>query len=119
MIKSKEIAKILGVTYLEYENCRDTHFGLWCNRQAIIRAIPLRKLQTNDYLFNWYCEQWLKNVELPFFVQVSDYLEADINDREHFMDLLLQCAEEIENYYPKPIINNIRKQQKTTGHGQG
>lgn len=112
MIKSKEIAKTLGITYLQYENCRDTHFGLWCNNQAMARAIPLRKLQTNDHLFNWYCDMWLKNVELPFYMQLQDYIQAGINDKEKFMDLFLQCAEELDKLYPKPILNIIIRQLK-------
>ena len=55
---------------------------------------------------------WLKHVELPFYMQVHDYLQAGIKDPEHFMDLFLQCADELDKLYPKPILNAIKKQLK-------
>ena len=112
MKKSKELAKAMGITYLEYENCRDTHFGLWCNHYSVQHAVPLRTLQTNDHLFNWFCDMWLRHVELPFYMQIMPYLEAGIEDPQTVQDLFMEHTDAIKGFYPKPLLNTIKKQFK-------
>lgn len=102
----------MGITYLAYENCRDTHFGMWCNKFAQEHAIPLRYMQLNDHLFNWYCEQWQKLVELPFYMDHEDYLTAGIRDEQNLQDLFLQYTDAIEEIYPKVLLRNIADRHK-------
>jgi len=72
-------------------------------------ALPLRALTTHDVLYNWYCHQWNVYVENAFYNDNKEYFEAGINDPENFQKLFMDYPKTIEKYYPKPILNTIKK----------
>ncbi|WP_425628831.1 hypothetical protein [Cellulophaga lytica] len=114
MKKRDTIHKAMGITYLAYENCIDTHFNDWCRKYSFCYAIPLRKLVVNDHLYNWYCDQWIQKVELPFYLDHQDYLEAGIIEVNAYQDLLLQYADVLQTFYPKMLLLQLKKEHNKT-----
>lgn len=120
MKKNEHIRKVIGTTKITYNNTIDQYFNLWCAKYAQQRALPLRKLVTNESLYKWYLGQWLQKVELPFYIDNRDYMEAGIFEPGKFQDLYLSYAETVENYYPQPILNriaNAHKKHQLQAHG--
>lgn len=113
MKKSETIRKALGITALGYQNCIDAHFQVWCSRYAYKEALPLAKMVGNDLLQNWYHDQWLHRVELPFYADNLDFLQSGIRDEDNFQDLLLAYTDDILEIWPQSLFDAIRRSTKT------
>lgn len=113
MRKADEICKAMGITRLRYENCRENFYMKWCSAHADARALPLRTLLRSEALHTWFCDQWSRRVELPFYQDHQEYLEAGLQDYGHLQDLFLIYAEEIDNYYPKPLLETLASNYKS------
>ncbi|MDO6808117.1 hypothetical protein Q4603_05840 [Zobellia galactanivorans] len=107
MRKQEQIRKALGLTSTAYQNCKDTHFTMWCNRYAQLYAMPLLKMIGNDHLQNWYDDQWKHKVELPFYMDHEDYIDAGIEDIDNMQDLFLEYPENIMAVWPQTLLENI------------
>lgn len=113
MIKSETIRKAMGISALAYQNSIDTHFHLWCNKYAEEFALPLGKMAGDDYLQNWYRDQWTHKVELPFYIQYRDYLEAGIEAKGTMQDFFLEYPDAILEIFPKSLFDNLKRSLKT------
>lgn len=117
MRKNEIIRKLLGITQMGYENCRDAHFQMWCNKYATLFALPLCKMAGDDHLINWYADEWKRRVELPFYMDNKNLIDAGIEDNDTYQDLFLAYPENINGHYPQTLFNDLRKRyvkQKTT-----
>lgn len=113
MEKIKIIHRALGITFLSYENCRDTHFNMWCNKYAVLYALPLKAMVSNDHIYNWFCQVWQHQVETPFCKDNRAYIEAKVNDPHNFQDLFLQYTDVVMNYYPNALLLDLKQQHKS------
>tara|TARA_R110002051_G_scaffold292807_1_gene357731 strand:+ start:415 stop:771 length:357 start_codon:yes stop_codon:yes gene_type:complete len=118
MNRHKIIRAALDIPYLAYDNFRTQCFEKWCNEYAFRWALPQRRLTTNDYLYNWYCDQWIKDVENQFYEDFRPYLEKGINDPDTFLELFVKYPKTIEKHYPKAILQTIRKEIKATAYNE-
>lgn len=100
------VLHILEMQYAQYDNYRHEEFVQWCIHTAHTQYLPLKLLVSNDYLLNWYHDQWLNRVELPFLDQFACY--SHISDRTAQRDLLDLFPQEIIGTYPSAILNKIR-----------
>lgn len=116
MSKNETIRKALGITYLVYDNFRSTCFENWCAIYASKEALPQRKLICNDYLYNWYCDQWVQLVEEVFYSDHKDYLESSVEAPDTFQDLFFEYPKTIERTWPQALLKMIRKDVKTKSH---
>jgi hypothetical protein len=116
MNTNEKIRKALGITYTMYDNFRAACYEAWCKKYADIHALPYRALSTNDYLYNWYCDQWIIYVENQFFKDNQTLIESELNDPDTFQDLILTYPEEIERFYPNQIIYNIKNKYKNDNY---
>src|SRR5690606_29266913 len=71
-----KIFNALGLSYLRYDNFRETCFLLWAQKYAQEFAISLRALAIHDGLRNWYQDQWMEYVEKPFYRNYSEFFES-------------------------------------------
>lgn len=110
MKKNNIIRKALGnITLLNYENYREAYFNRWCHKYAVLFAIPLKEMVSNDYLQNWYQDQWLQKVELAFYMEYQEYLEEGVDAPDRFMDYFFEYPPKLEKHYPKTLLNMIKK----------
>jgi len=72
----------------------------------------MRDLLRSEALHAWFCDQWRRKVELPFYMDHHEYMEAGLQDFGNFQDLFLMYAEEIDPYFPKPILEAIANRYK-------
>lgn len=114
MRKNEIIRKALGLTQVAYHNIKHAHFSEWCEDRAVELALPSRMLVLDAGLYEWFCDQWVLKVELPFYTDHQDYLEADLNDEDSYQDLFLDYVDAIQGKWPSPIIKRIQKQFKNT-----
>lgn len=113
MRKNDIIRKALGLTYTAYDNCRHAHFQMWCNRYATLYCLPLDAMVKDDHLQNWYHDQWLRKVELAFYVDNQEYLEANITDTGVMQDLFLMYPDNLLQLFPKSLLDDVKKRQDT------
>lgn len=116
MTTNENIRQALGITYLVYDNIRSTCFENWCGLYAYKWALPQRNLTCNDYLYNWYCDQWLKLVENDFYQDHKDYFESGVMDPDTFQDLFMKYPKVIEQNWPQAILKMIKKEVKTKAY---
>lgn len=111
----KALHEILKLDYKSYDDYRFTCFFKWCDFYTEY-GLPLQSMVNNKALYNWYCQQWFGVVELAFKEDFKDYLSANIQDSNTYLELLASYPEAIEKYYPSVIFNMIKeslKPQKT------
>ena len=97
--------------YRDYDALRWEHFINWCYDRSAITFIPVKALMKNDYLLNWYHDQWLLMVEQSFLNDNLDFMSID--SPCIYYELLCSYPDEILNYYPQPLLKMIKKELKT------
>lgn len=113
MRKNHIIRKALGnISLMNYENSKEALFNKWCHHHAFMQALPLRALVSNDYIRNWYDDQWVKLVELAFYMDNKDFIESGVYDPDTFIDLFYTYPETLKEIYPKPLFTSIKKQTR-------
>lgn len=114
MRKNEIIRKALGLTHVAYHNLRHSKYFEWCHKTAIENALPSRLLILDSHLYEWFCDQWLQRVELPFYTDNMDYLEAGLVDEDNYQRLFLDYVDGIVGYWPAPILKRIQRQFKNS-----
>jgi hypothetical protein len=114
MRKNEIIRKAMGLTPVAYHNIRHSYFAEWCEKKAIELALPSRMLVMDSALYDWYCDQWMLKVELPFYTDNQDFLEAELNDVESYQELFLGYIDAAGEHWPSPILKRIHKQFKNS-----
>lgn len=106
-----KLAYYAELTYLQYENLRQQYFLDWCGKIAEQKCIPLEWLAKNDYLKNWFDDQWVTFVEGG----IKKCYDADL-DRDVFTSddvlLMLDIFYCDLQYYPKVLLEKIIKLQR-------
>lgn len=106
-----KLAYYAELTYLQYENLRHQYFLDWCGKIAEQKYIPLEWLSKNDYLKNWFDDQWVALVEGGIKKCYNDGLDRQVFDRDDVLLMLDIFYMDIQ-YYPKVLIEKIIKTQK-------
>lgn len=102
----------MGISALSYQNSIDAHFNIWCSHFAKEYAMPLGEMVRDDYLQNWYRDQWTHKVELAFYTDNRDYLDAGLKDEGNMQDLFLQYAEVLLDVFPKSLFDELKRRTK-------
>ncbi len=107
-----QIAYYLGLNYLQYEAYRNDYFQMYCRYIAPKKGIDYKTLIENDFLKNWFDDQWLLQVEKELKSGFSDYLNAGIMNENDLVYWIHFFAQEIFKYYPHILLKEIRKEYK-------
>ena len=108
MKTTKSILNVLRINYLLYDNFREACFLNWSKKIARNQAISLKALVVHDGLRNWYQDQWLQLVENQFIKENQDFF--DLDQTEAMQDIFFEYPERIENFYPQPLLEIIKKE---------
>ena len=106
-----DIAYTLGYTRLDYINLVDESFNTWCIKIGKTFTIPLRALQVNAKLYNWFIANWERRIVNVFFSQNKEFINANIKAPDHYRDLFFKVKDSpngINNIYPSVIIKQIK-----------
>lgn len=108
------IAKLLGVSKLDFVNYQTQEFSIWCVMHAKKNFIPSRLLDTNEGLFNWYCGNW--EVRLNTFLdEHKDYIDAGVVNSDVYLDLFNDAVPlALQKVYPTTLLEEIKKQHYET-----
>lgn len=106
-----KLAYYAELSYLQYENLRHQYFLDWCGKIAHQKYIPLEWLSRNDYLKNWFDDQWVALVEGGIKRQYNTELDAGIFDKDDVLLMLDTFYLDLQ-YFPKVLIQKIIKTQK-------
>lgn len=107
-----KLAYYAELSYLQYENLRHQYFLEWCGKIAHQKYIPLEWLSKNDYLKNWFDDQWVALVEGGIKKCYDDGLDRKVFTPDDVLLMLDIFCTEIQNYYPKVLLDKIIKDQK-------
>lgn len=104
VIKQK-IQHALKLSEIRYLNTRRVSFEIWAMTFAAQNNVMLEDLTTSQLLWNWYISQY-EMMEFRFYKENADYI--NYLDSEHQLyDVFMIYVREIEDSYPKAIINSI------------
>lgn len=106
MSNTIKVLKMTQMPYLKYDNLRYQHFLEWCKHASQEHHLPLKLLVSNDYLINWYHDQWSTWVEEDFLTENSAYY--NVIDYKSHREVLGIYPREILKVYPSMILNQIR-----------
>lgn len=106
-----KLAYYLEMSYLQYENLRHLYFLDWCKKVAEQKYIPLEALSKNDYLKNWFDDQWLALVENGVKRTYENDIDKGIFNADDIALMLDIFYSEIY-FYPKVLLEKIRKELK-------
>lgn len=106
------INKVLGLNKLDYINMVDGQFNAWCTGLSKSFYIPMRELQKNTVLHNWFINQWNTRIVHVFLKNNNDYISAGI-EGPVYLDLFIQLLNEPNSLlktYPSAIVKKIKQQ---------
>lgn len=106
------ITKKLHIGYKTYSNARLHCFHKWCYLNASRHGLDLAEMVASAPLKNWYFDNWQVHVVSAFLSENAEYLLADIDAPETFIELFFGYPQVLNDIYPKPILNDIKKQLK-------
>ena len=105
-----KIAYFLEMSYLEYEQLRNSYYAYWCSVYADAFFIKEKLLLSNDAIYNWYSEQWQIWVERELFKSYDDYLTAGILNKNELYHIIYILSQEILEKYPITKLKSIKNQ---------
>ena len=101
----------LECSYRQYEALRHVYFLAWCQKvneqKRIVRR--LEDLTNNDYLNNWYDDQWHYLVECSIERYYGKALREGVFDKADVELMIMLSAEDINHVYPKILLQLISK----------
>ena len=104
-----KLAYYAGLNYQEYEQMQSIYFERWCKKVQSCFFIDLETLTANDYLRNWYDDQWCYWVETRMKRRYNDDLDSNIFNEDDVFELIYTYQEDIETY-PITLLKMIQKQ---------
>lgn len=107
------IHRLIGLNKLQYLNYTTFQYNLWCEVLSYIFHVPVRELQANMPLWNWFNKKWELSIVAPFLEENKDYILAGVEHAESFRGLFQDKVNYIfgpNPNYPGPIIKTIREQ---------
>lgn len=113
MKKQVTIHLIIGLNKLQYLNYQTFQYNLWCEVLSNKFYVPVRELQPNTLLWNWFCSKWESTVVTPFLEENEVYISAGIEEPESYWQLFhskISALVGCQPVYPGPIIKAIKKQ---------
>ena len=104
----------LDCSYRQYEALKYGYFLTWCEqvnrKKRIVKR--LERLTGNDYLNNWFDDQWHYYVECDIAYYYGKALREGVFDQSD-IELMIEIAvEQINHIYPKVLLSKIRKELK-------
>lgn len=104
----------LDCSYRQYEALKYGYFLTWCEqvnrKKRIVKR--LERLTGNDYLNNWFDDQWYYYVECDIAYYYGKALREGVFDQSD-IELMIEIAvEQINHIYPKVLLSKIRKELK-------
>ena len=104
----------LDCSYRQYETLKYGYFLDWCeqvNREKRI-VKRLEDLTGNDYLNNWFDDQWYYLVECSIERYYGKALREGIFDKADVELMITLSVDDIFRVYPKTILQLIEKSEK-------
>lgn len=114
-----QINQIIGLNKLQYINKVDGEFNNWCEHLSNSFYVPMRELQKNVKLYNWFLKQWDMRVVEVFLVQNQDFIKAGVVDPQTYYILfqdVLKSPYNMKSVYPNVLIKAIKKEHYKTLH---
>lgn len=106
-----QINQIIGLNKLQYINMVDAQFNVWCEALSFTMYVPMRELQTDVKLHNWFVKKWESRIVKPFLQenngQILDGIKAPALFNELFFDIVLS-KNGMQGIYPGPIVKEIK-----------
>ena len=101
----------LDCSYRQYEALRHAYFLAWCQKVNEQKRIVsrLEDLTNNDYLNNWYDDQWHYLVECSIERYDGKALREGVFDKADVELMIMLSAEDINHIYPKTLLQLISK----------
>lgn len=101
----------LDCSYRQYEALRHAYFLAWCQKVNEQKRIVsrLEDLTNNDYLNNWYDDQWHYLVECSIERYYGKALREGVFDKADVELMIMLSAEDINHIYPKTLLQFISK----------
>ena len=101
----------LDCSYRQYEALRHAYFLAWCQKVNEQKRIVsrLEGLTNNDYLNNWYDDQWHYLVECSIERYYGKTLREGVFDKADVELMIMLSAEDINHIYPKTLLQFISK----------
>ena len=104
----------LDCSYRQYEALKYGYFLTWCEqvnrKKRIVKR--LERLTGNDYLNNWFDDQWYYYVECDIAYYYGKALREGVFDQSD-IELMIEIAvEQINHIYPKVLLSKIRRELK-------
>lgn len=104
----------LDCSYRQYEAIKYKYFLGWCEKanreKRIVKNVA--DLVGNDYLNNWFDDQWLYYVECDIAYYYGKALREGVFDQSDIELMIEITAEQINHIYPKVLLSKIRKELK-------
>jgi hypothetical protein len=106
-----QINQVIGLNKMQYINMVDGQFNVWCEELSNTMYVPMRELQTNIKLYNWFVKQWERRIVQPFLQEnnglLLDGVKAPETYNELFFDIVLS-KNGMQGIYPGPIVKDIK-----------
>ena len=104
----------LDCSYRQYEAIKYKYFLDWCEKanreKRIVKNVA--DLVGNDYLNNWFDDQWHYYVECDIAYYYGKALREGVFDQSD-VELMIEIAvEQINHIYPKVLLGKIRRELK-------
>lgn len=110
----QQILQVLNLTYLQYDNFRESIFQEYCKALSRQFFIGYRHLNSNDYLRNYFHDMWNVHVEDAFLRENAEFIPlCEIKlMRELFENYTRNLIDNQAEMYPVVLIREIRKELK-------
>lgn len=116
MKTKKSILQVLDISYIQYDNYRESEYQKYCLALSGITFISYRKLHVNDYMRNYFSDMWLTHVERSFLRDNADYFELCEPKllRELFVEYSRKIIDKNEvQMYPIALLKDMKKEAVT------
>ena len=104
----------LDCSYRQYEAIKYKYFLDWCEKvnreKRIVKNVA--DLVGNDYLNNWFDDQWHYYVECDIAYYYGKALREGVFDQSDVELMIEIAAEQINHIYPKVLLSKIRREPK-------
>ena len=104
----------LDCSYRQYEAIKYKYFLDWCEKanreKRIVKNVA--DLVGNDYLNNWFYDQWHYYVECDIAYYYGKALREGVFDQSDVELMIEIAAEQINHIYPKVLLSKIRRELK-------
>lgn len=107
-----QINTVLGLSKLQYINFVDGQFNIWCEHLSHTFYVPMRELQKNNQMYNFFLQQWEKRIVKPFLSQNQEFLMAGIQDSGTYFELFMGVLDsphcKMIGIYPSVLVKSIK-----------